>query len=281
LDINANISVAFVKYLAYYMPKHSFDTVFGKWRTSTMESNIGRSAIEGPNSFRLASICIFALLFCAFTARPSSQATDMIVMLDMSMDSRDANAVNLPSAESIRILSGGARVAAAEIQPGDRVSLVTFSDKAKIVVPMTNDVRKFESALRKTGSWIAQKYHRHLYDALLTALNTFPVSAPSDTRRCILVFTSASDLASKHTADEVAAAAKSKHTAIFIALISPPLVPPHIMPGGHVYPRGAPSDKNEDRKTLAPLAWQTGGDIGVYPASPYVVASVIRDMVNR
>lgn len=195
-------------------------------------------------------------------------------MLDMSMEVTGRDPI-------VRTLTAGARVAAMELKPGDRVSLVAFSGNAKTILPMTGDVRRFESALRKIGNWIVQRNQRHLYDSLLTALSIFPEATQSDRRRCIVVLTTASDAGSRHTAGEVALAARSKSTAIFVALISPQPSPPHLMPGGRVYPNGPNANENEEKKMLEPLARETGGDVRVYEANQYVIARAISDMVNK
>jgi VWFA-related protein len=195
-------------------------------------------------------------------------------MLDMSMENTDRGPI-------VHTLSGGARTAAMELKPGDRVALASFSGNAKTLLPLTDDVRKFEYAVRNTGNRMVQRSQRHLYDSLLTALNVFPEAAQSDRRRCIVVLTTASDAGSRRTAGDVALAARSKSVAIFVALISPQPSPPHIMPGGRVYPKGPNANASEEKKTLEPLARRTGGEVRVYVESQYVIARAIGDMVNQ
>lgn len=222
---------------------------------------------------RLFGIC-FALSLFAVPGRTAAPGTDVIVMLDMSMDAENGD-------PDIRTLAGGARVAAMELKPGDRASLVTYSKDAKAVLPLTGDLRKFESALGKTGKWIVQRQQRHLYDSLFTVLSTLPAAASPDRRRCILVLTTASDAGSRHTANEVALNAKSRNTAIFIALLSPPPSFPHVLPGGRVYPHGPNANSSEEKKMLDPLTRETGGDVRIYEGNQYVIARAIDEMVNR
>jgi hypothetical protein len=224
----------------------------------------------------MASVVAFAqnVLSWALPAQTSSSGTDLVIMLDMSMG---------PSVQEpiVRILSGGARVAATELKPGDRVSLVEFSGTAKTTLPPTDDVRKFESALRKAGTWTVEHNQRHLYDSLLSALSTFPEAGQSDRRRCILVMTTSSDVGSRHSSGDVALSAKSKDAAIFVALLSPPTSLPHLMPGGRLYPNGPGVNEDEERKALEPLVVGTGGEIRVYEANQYAIARAIGDMVNK
>ncbi len=233
----------------------------------------GHSFIPALDWSRLAGAC-FALSLCALPVRASSPGTDLVVMLDMSMGATAQDPI-------VRTLSAGARVAAMEIKPGDRVSLVEFSGTAKTIFPLTDDVRKFESALRRTGKWTVQRNRRHLHDSLLTALSIFPEATRSDRRRCILVLTAASDAGSRHSLNDVVVAAKSKGTAIFVALISPPASIPHPMPGGRPYPNGPSANEDEEKKTLEPLVRQTGGETRVYEANQYVIARAIGEMVDK
>jgi VWFA-related protein len=213
----------------------------------------------------------FALACCTLLARASSAGVDLVIMLDMSMGDTGLDPI-------IRTLSAGARVAGMELKPGDRVSLMSFSGSAKTILPLTDDIGKFESALQKTGNWIVERSQRHLYDSLLTALSKFPEGTQADRRRCIVVFTTASDVGSRHTAGEVALAARSKSAAIFVALISPQPLPPNLMSGRHV--RSNVPNEDEEKKALEPLVRETGGDIRVYAENQYVIARAVGDMVN-
>jgi uncharacterized protein (DUF58 family) len=221
----------------------------------------------------LAGMC-FAMWLYAVQAKASSLGTDLIVMLDMSMGETERGPI-------VRTLGAGARVAAMELRPGDRVSLVAFSRDARTLLPMTGDGSQFESALRKSGGWIVERNQRHLYDSLLTALSVFSGAGASDRRRCIVVFTTASDEGSRHTASEVASAARSQNAAIFVALISPQPSRPYLMPGGRVYSNGPYVNEDDLKRILEPLVRETGGDVRTYMETQYVIAKAIGDMVNQ
>jgi len=193
-------------------------------------------------------------------------------MLDMSMGAT-------PQGPVIRILSAGARVAVTQLNPADRVSLVEFSASPRTILPLTDDVHKFESALRKTGNWIVEREQHHLYDSLLAVLATFPDTIQPDTRRCIVVLTTASDAGSRHSASEVALAAKSKGAAIFVALISPAPFPHPL--GRATGPNTSFPNADNEIKALEPLVRPTGGAVRVYEANQYVIARTIAEMVNK
>src|SRR6185312_10873593 len=153
----------------------------------------GRRA--GSGAGRLSGILLAVLLvLSAGTAATAVRGLDLVVMLDMGMDATQPGASNLPSQNIINSLAGGARVTVTQLRAGDRVSLVTFSEIAKTVVPMTDDFSKFEAALRKVGRWVVQRDRRHLYDSLLAAIGDFPEIAQPERQRCIVVVTTASDV---------------------------------------------------------------------------------------
>ena len=233
-----------------------------------------------------AAIDVLSIAIMSFSGAPSMRAsgpgTDLVVMLDMGMDATQRGAYNLPSQNIINSLAGGARVAAMELRPDDRVSLVTFSEKAKIVLPMTADTGKFESALRRAGEWVVQNPQRRLFDSLLTAIDSFQEAPRPGIRRCVLVLTTMSDSGSRHSADEVVDAARSKSVTIFVALISAQRSPGRGMgPVGQPSPRGLLADEDEEKRMLAPVAKRAGGDVRVYSQSPYVTARAIDEMINQ
>lgn len=217
----------------------------------------------------------WVLAACALPLNAATAGADVVIMIDMSMGETAQDPI-------VRTLSAGARVAATELKPGDRVSLVEFSGSVRTILPLTDNIRKFESALHNSGKWIVERDQRHLHDSLLTVLNAFPDGIQSERRRCIVVVTTAADAGSRHSANEAALAAKSKGTAIFVALISPSLSAPQQAPrGGAVYSHGRAANEDEEKKALEPLVRATGGEVRVYEPNQYVIAKAISEMVNK
>jgi hypothetical protein len=162
------------------------------------------------------------------------------------------------------------------------VSLVEFSKVPKTILPLTSDFRKFESALHNIGKWTVQRNQHHLYDSLFTALNLFPDRIQPSRRRCIIVLTMTTDGGSRHTADDVALAAKAKRAGIFVSLLSLSRSAPHPMPSGRgIHANGPAADVNREKMTLEPLVRPNGGDIRVYEVNQYAIAKAIRDTVNK
>ena len=213
-------------------------------------------------------------------AGAAATGSDIVLMLDMSMDATEPEAFNLPSQNIINALAGGARAAAIEIKPSDRVSLITFSGDAKIVLPLTSDTRKFESVLGRTGTLVVQTEKHHLYDSLLTAMNSLSAHPQVERRHCILVVTTSADLGSRHSVDDVVLAARANKTTVFVALVDPQVAHTHVF-AGKTYPKNAPPNEDDEKRSLAPLVHQTAGDIRIYEQSPYVIAHALQDMVNK
>ncbi len=130
------------------------------------------------------------------------------------------------------------------------------------------------------GNWIVEGRQSRIYDSLLAVLSSFPDATPSHKRRCIVVLVTSSDAGSRHTAGDVTLAAKSKNTAVFVALISRQASRLHLTSGG-VKVSGPDVNENEEMKALEPLSSATGGDARVYLETQYVIAKAIHDMVNK
>ena len=223
-------------------------------------------------------LCIMGLIFISSTgilaAPAASTGTDITVMLDMSMGANSQDPI-------VRTLSAGARVAAAELKPGDRVSLVEFSGNAKTILPLTEDIRKWESALRHAGNWVVEREQRRLHDSLLTVLSAFPNRIEPDRRKCIVVLTMATDTGSHYTAKEVVSAAKAKGIVIFVALLVPSRDTSRRVRGAGTQPNGPSENTDEVKRLLESAAIPTGGIVRVYEANQYAIAQAIRGVESK
>jgi uncharacterized protein (DUF58 family) len=163
-------------------------------------------------------------------------------------------------------LASGARLAAFELSPEDRVAILGFSSEFKTFLPLGQHLQEFDTAFRDASSRPAgRRGTSRLFDALLGAMALFPVA--KDTTRCPVVFaiTNDEDRGSTHGGADVVRAAAAKGVVISFVLIRNPI--PMV--------RARYPDVDAAAGRLREVAVPTGGNVVVRDFSNYILRQLV------
>ena len=112
------------------------------------------------------------LLWFITGASAQPMGADIVFVLDVSE--------NMLGADSF--IARGARLATRELRSNDRVAVMSFSSGVKVHLPFTSDKEKLDDAFRKaTRTSFRWTGARRMYDAVLTAINQFPIGSSTST----------------------------------------------------------------------------------------------------
>lgn len=206
-----------------------------------------------------AAQVLLVLLSCLAMAQPAP--FDLVFVLD----------VGKSMAEPAKFIREGARLAAYELTPDDRVALLSYSSSTTKQLDFTGSPEKLRDAFWKASTRSAKNSGPLvLYDSIFAAIQMFPRQADGRRRRFIAVITNDTDRASRHQPGELVRESKERGIAILIVLIknSQAMAQP-----GH--PRNAYPDVSQAAKELRQLAEETGGDILFKDMNGYVLRQTL------
>jgi VWFA-related protein len=172
---------------------------------------------------------------------------DLVVLIDMSGSSQN----------QVGLIRNAARGFIDAARPGDRVSVATFSDKVKVLSPLTSD----RGALRKAVDNIDDIGYSHVWDGLLYAVENIFGGRPPERRRAIVVLTDGVDNALTNGRDP---GSKTSFAKLLETVRNDDVLvlPIHLNSYGSERSfRRADSDRVDTtaRETLSVLAEETGG----------------------
>jgi len=210
-----------------------------------------------------ASLLLF-LLLSALSLSARNSPVDLLFLLDASKGMYDV----MPA------ITTGSRLAALELQPGDRTALMTYSSSTKLRLPWTADMQEIDVAWQQaTRRWYRFSDERHLHDALLSAIAFFPNNAEPERRRIIVAITNDVDDGSKRDAESWLRQAKANHIEVWVVLLDNPISPLDPVPGRIRMP--AYPDQEQVAAQLLPFVKETGGQVKIRPANGYTLRQTV------
>lgn len=215
----------------------------------------------GLKTYQVCAAVCSALLAIPLTAYSGvawerAAAVDTVFVLDLGRSMTHVEKYLVP----------GARLAAFEFSPEDRLAVLGFSSDFKTFLPFGQHPQELETAFRDASARPAGRPGTsRLFDALLGAIALFPAAKDTtkDTARCPIVFaiTNDEDRGSAHGESEVIRAAVAKGVVISFVLVRNPL--PMI--------RAPYPDVDAAAGRLREVAVPTGGDVTVRDFSNYIL----------
>jgi uncharacterized protein (DUF58 family) len=189
---------------------------------------------------------------------------DIVFVLDVSE--------NMLGADSF--IARGARLATRELRSNDRVAVMSFSSGVKVHLPFTSDKEKLDDAFRKaTRTSFRWTGARRMYDAVLTAINQFPIGSSTRGNKVIAVITNDVDSGSAHRPDELVHEAAARGVSIWAFLIANPYADPtHVQNG---YPRIPYPDVQFAADELRTITDRTGGKVSIHDTNGYILRQAI------
>ncbi|WP_321476394.1 vWA domain-containing protein [uncultured Paludibaculum sp.] len=208
---------------------------------------------------------IYLFLACFIPwAAGQTKALDLVFAVDVSES----------MAEPGRFIREGARLAAYELAPQDRVAVIGFSSSAKLHAGFTSDPKAIDIAFRRATAPLVRKSGQlRLYDGVFAAIEQFPAYGDADRTRSVAVITNDLDGGSSHEQVELIRRARSKGVGIWVFLIGNPdrgLPQPN---GGH--PQVPYLDTRFAADHLRPLSDETGGKVMTLDGNGYVLRRII------
>jgi hypothetical protein len=197
-------------------------------------------------------------------ASAQSDGADIVVLLDVGQ--------NMTAPASF--VARGARLAAYELGPTDRIAVMSFSSSTKVQLGLTSNTEKMDEALRKATRTTFRVTAKHpLYDAIREAIDQFPQPPSPKRRSTIVVITNDVDGGSVHTPDELIREAKARGVAIWVFLVANPYPQPGRVQNG--YPRIPYPDVQFAADQFRPIAEKTGGNVVIRDMNGYVLRQAI------
>jgi uncharacterized protein (DUF58 family) len=171
-----------------------------------------------------------------------------------------------------RFIAQGARLATYELEPNDRVAVMTFSSSAKLHSGLTSDAGKIDEAFRKAiRTTVSGTGGRRVYDAVFAAFDQFPMAGSPNAKRIVAIITNDVDLGSRHTSGEVIEAAAARGVAIWVFLIADPFSDPSRVQ----YPRIPYPDVKFAADQFRPMTMKTGGSVSIRDLNGYILRQAI------
>ena len=188
---------------------------------------------------------------------------DIIVVLDVSQN----------MIESDRFVVAGAHLATLELEPADRVAVISAAAIAKWHSDLTGNSIEIERAFRKaTPGVTVGRSTIHLYDAALTALKRIPGTDAGRDRFLILI-TNQADQGSAHQPEELVQEAKEKSVVVQVFLVRDPSADMSRQATG--YRNITHTDVQLAARELGSVASATGGRVSILDANGYVLRKAI------
>jgi hypothetical protein len=188
---------------------------------------------------------------------------DIVLVLDTQWD----------MAETSRNLVQGARLACRELDPDDRIALVTFGSAPKtrfgLIGKGDAPAQRIDSAVRGSA-WSGPV---RLYDAIVAAADLIP--ATELRRRVVAILTNHLDTGSHATAQEILHMAKDRSIAIFAVSVATRAL--NVTGFPHTPFRAALTAESQ----LKPLADATGGEFRFVDMSGYVLRQLFERIRSR
>ena len=184
---------------------------------------------------------------------------DLVLVVDVSRNmSKPAN-----------LIREGAHLAVYELDSGDRVSVITYGSKAKVLSGLTSDKGRIENTLRQVKQPLIQwSRDRRLYDAILEAFRQLTPGSAPDHIRMVGLITNDIDRGSIHDMDDIVEGARSKGIAVWVFLIANPYANPAMFDN---YMTFKYPDVRRAEERLRPLAAETGGVLSVLEMNGYIL----------
>jgi tight adherence protein B len=139
------------------------------------------------------------------TIVPASQATKKTFGVVLVVDASDSMA-----GDAIRKAVAAERAFAARRNPNQQLGVIAFSNKTRVVLPLTASAAKIDAALRATPKLA---FGTHIFDAVAQAeamLTQAKIGSGS-----VVVLSDGADIGSRNTVAQVAAAAQKAHIRLF------------------------------------------------------------------
>jgi tight adherence protein B len=136
---------------------------------------------------------------------PASQATKKTFGVVLVVDASDSMA-----GDAIRKAVAAERAFAARRNPNQQLGVIAFSNRARVVLPLTASATKIQAALASTPKLA---FGTHIFDAVAEAeamLTQAKIGSGS-----VVVLSDGADIGSRNTVDQVAAAAQKAHVRLF------------------------------------------------------------------
>jgi hypothetical protein len=208
------------------------------------------------------SLCL-ALICFAFPSQAQTYKLDLVLAFDVStnMDGQ------------LEPLKEGAHLATYEISEGDRVAVMSYANKAKIVLDFKEDPALIEEALQKASPpFFKNSDQQCLNDALFEAFKQFPQKPEPNRKRVVGIITNNLDRGSTHQESELISAAKARNISVWVFLVQNPKSA-NSRPSS-VKKQGSYPNVRLAEKQLEPFAEEMGGGARVIEANGYALRKV-------
>jgi len=188
---------------------------------------------------------------------------DLVFVLDVSPN----------MAEPSAFIREGARLAAHELTPDDRIALLSYSSSITRHLEFADSRGQFANAVwRATSRSIRKSAPRLLHDSIHAAIQMFPTTPNVHRRRAIAVVTNDADQGSSHEPTALIQDANRRSVAIWVFLVKDPQSVKPIGSRHNPYP-----DIANVVKEIHQLANETGGEVVLKEPNGYVLRQIIED----
>jgi len=164
------------------------------------------------SKFPILHLVLIILCF----ALPSGAQTyklDLVLVFDVS-----TNIAGLQ--ETIK---EGAHLATYELSEGDRVAIMSYSNKVKIISDFMSDPAQVEQTLQKVNPpFFRNSDLQCLNDSIFEAFKQFPQRSEPDRKRAVGIITNNVDRGSIHQNSELINAAKARNISVWVFLANNP-----------------------------------------------------------
>jgi hypothetical protein len=213
--------------------------------------------------FPVLSLCL-ALICFAFPTLAQTYKLDLVLAFDVStnMDGR------------LEPLKQGAHLASYEISEGDRVAVMSYANKTKIVLDFKEDPALIEEALQKVNPPLFKSSDQQcLNDALFEAFKQFPQKPEPERKRVVGIITNNRDRGSTHQESELISAAKARNISVWVFLVQSP------KPNNSRLSSGQKQSSHPNvrlaEQQIEPFAEEMGGGARVIEANGYALRKVL------
>jgi hypothetical protein len=213
--------------------------------------------------YSLIRLCLAIGCF-VLASHAQTPKMDLVLILDASTT----------TGRQVETIKTGAHPATYEIHDGDRVSVMSYTKKAKIIQPFTEDPAQVEQAIQKVSTPLFKNAGRHcLNDALFEAFRQFPQKSEPERKRIIGIITNNLDSGSVHSIPELIEAAKAKNIAVWVFLVPVPKLANTPLSG--IPAREIRLDLRFVKEQLDLFAEETGGGVRIIETNGYTLSKVI------
>jgi hypothetical protein len=162
--------------------------------------------------FPILQLCLSLICF-SLPSEAQTYKLDLVLAIDVSTN----------MAGQQEIIKEGAHLATYELNEGDRVAVMSYANKAKLISDFTADAAQIEQVLQKVNPPLFKNSDLQcLNDAIFEAFKQFPQKPEPERKRVVAIITNNVDRGSAHRDSELINAAKAKNISVWVFLVHSP-----------------------------------------------------------